>query len=185
MTFLCSYNYLSADTAMANSREVDEIEKIDAEDSSLRLDQFLCVSKTRTSVTNENDGEDNVDLFSHWLGEQAGFWIGKKIGKDNERVRKAVTFVSVFAILEFAENVLNIGSGFTKLDLSKITLSQIKETVVRIEGKVDRLLEAPLKNAKDHCNSAISYVSNQMNKEAFQYFDKVVDNATTALNQRL
>ena len=169
---------------MAESREIDDFEKIDAEESSLRLDQFLCVSETRTTVTNVNDGVDYVDLFSNFLVEEAGFWIGKKIGKDNERVRKAVTFVSVFAILEFAENVLNIGSGFafSKLDLSKITLSQIKETVERIEGKFDQLLEAPLKNAKDHCKSAISYVSNQMNNEAFQYFDKVINEATNALN---
>ena len=63
--------------------------------------------------------------------------------------------ISTFAVLEFAQNVLNVGSGFTKMDLSGITLMQIKETVKRIEGKVDTLLEAPLKKAPMHFESAI------------------------------
>ena len=48
---------------MANGRESEDIEKLDAEDSSLRLDQFLCISNR--SVRSENGGEDIVDLFSN------------------------------------------------------------------------------------------------------------------------
>ena len=56
--------------------------------------------------------------------------------------------ISTFAILEFGQKVFNVGSGFTKMDLSALTINQIKNTVKRIEEKVNKTLQAPLKNAK-------------------------------------
>ena len=88
--------------------------------------------------------------------------------------------ISTFAVLEFAQNVLNVGSGFTKMDLSGITLMQIKETVQRIEGKVDKMLEAPLKNAKMHCEDAITSITFKQTKEAFGTFGTVINEATHA-----
>ena len=68
------------------------------------------------------------------------------------------------------------------MDLSGITLMQIKETVKRIEGKVDRMLEAPLKNAKMHCDSAITRISHRRMEDAYHLFDKVINEATNAYN---
>ena len=68
------------------------------------------------------------------------------------------------------------------MDLSGITLMQIKETVQRIEGKVDKMLEAPLKKAKIHCEDAITSITFKKTKEAFNTFDKVIDQATHAYN---
>ena len=109
-------------------------------------------------------------------------WLGKKIGGENKHLRSLTMIVSSFAILEFGQNILQIGSGFTKMDLSGITLNQIKETAQRIEEKVGRLLQAPLKNAKQHFDSAITRVTNDDNKDATSYFDKVIDEATKAFN---
>ena len=109
-------------------------------------------------------------------------WLGKKIGGKQKHLRSLTMIISSFAILEFGQNVLNIGSGFTKMDLSGITLMQIKEAVQRIEEKMDRLLEAPLKNAKQHFDFAITRVTNDENKAACSFFDKVIDEATKAFN---
>ena len=77
----------------------------------------------------EGLGFDPVFEFSEWLG--------RKIGGKNRHLRSLTMIISSFAILEFGQNVLNIGSGFTKMDLSGITLAQIKEAVQRIEEKVE------------------------------------------------
>ena len=109
-------------------------------------------------------------------------WLGKKVGGPKKHLRSLTMIITSFALLEFGQNVLNIGSGFTKIDLSGITLKQIKETVQRIEEKVDKLLETPLKDAKEHFDSAITRVTNDENKEACSYFDKVIERGTTAFN---
>ena len=109
-------------------------------------------------------------------------WLGKKVGGKNKHRRNLTMIITSFALLEFGQNVLNIGSGFTKMDLSGITLKQIKETVQRIEEKVDRLLETPLKNAKEHFDFAITRVTHGVNKEACAYFDKVIAEGTAAFN---
>ena len=64
-------------------------------------------------------------------------------------MRTAATIASTYAILEIAENVLGVGTGFAKMDFTGLTLAQIKETVKRIEGKIDIILETPLKQAKE------------------------------------
>ena len=114
--------------------------------------------------------------------EEFSTWLGKKVGRRNEHLQSFTMIISTFAVLEFAQNVLNVGSGFTKMDLSGITLMQIKETVQRIEGKVDQMLEAPLKNAKTHCDSAITRISNKFMEDAYHLFDKVINEATKAYN---
>ena len=134
-------------------------------------------------------------VFAQIVGEQCGIegleydpveefsnWLGRKVGGNNEHLRSFTMIISTFAVLEFAQYVLNVGSGFTKMDLSGITLTQIKETVQRIEGKVDRMLEAPLKNAKMHCDSAITRISHKRMEDAYNLFDKVINEATNAYN---
>ena len=93
--------------------------------------------------------------------EEFSSWLGKKVGGKNENLQSFTMIISTFAVLEFAQNVLNVGSGFTKMDLSGITLMQIKETVKRIEGKVDKMLEAPLKKAKMHCEAQALLLNRQ------------------------
>ena len=43
------------------------------------------------------------------------------------------------------ENVLNIGSAFTKLDSTGFTLANIKKIVQNIDEKVDVILDTPMK----------------------------------------
>ena len=119
--------------------------------------------------------------------EEFSSWVGKKVGRRNEHLQSFTMIASTFAVLESAQNVLNVGSGFTKIDLSGITLMQIKETVQRIEGKVDKMLEAPLKKAKIHCDDAITSITFKQTKEAFGTFGTVINEAThayTLLNDR-
>ena len=124
----------------------------------------------------------DIDRVEYDPVEQFSSWLCKKVGGRNENLQSLTMIISTFAVLEFAQNVLNVGSGFTKMDLSGITLMQIKETVQRIEGKVDKMLEAPLKNAKMHCEDAITSITFKKTKEAFNTFDKVINEATHAYN---
>ena len=58
-------------------------------------------------------------------------------------------------MLEVAENVFQVGKGFTSLDLTGFKLYQIKKGIDRIERKVDKLLEAPMKLASRYYDDAL------------------------------
>ena len=128
-----------------------------------------------TSALGEGTAPDPIKAFSNI--------VAKKIGSKNDsRTEGILTMISTFAILEFGQNVLNIGSGFTKMDLSGLTIAQIKQTVKKIEESVDKLLQAPLKNAKTYFDSALSKVSNECSDDAYDNFHKVIEQATNAYN---
>ena len=55
-----------------------------------------------------------------------------------------VYILTTMVVLETAQHVLNIGQGIAEIDMSALTLHQIKNIVKRIEGKVDRILQEPL-----------------------------------------
>ena len=108
------------------------------------------------------------------------FWLTGKLGIENEHVRTAATIASTYAILEIAENVIGVGSGFVKFDTTGLTLAQIKESIKRIEGKIDVLLETPLKLAKDRLRAALNMISNEDPKKAYETLNTVIDHATQA-----
>ena len=60
-----------------------------------------------------------------------------------------------------AENVLNIGSAFTKLDSTGFTLANIKKIVQNIDEKVDVILDTPMKLALDYIQSVVLKMINR------------------------
>ena len=90
--------------------------------------------------------------------------------------------MTTFAVLETAEHVFNVGSGFTKLDMTGFTLNRIKSIVENIEKKMDILLKTPFKKALDYLKSAITFITKQMYEEAFHKLDTVEQEATTAFH---
>ena len=52
---------------------------------------------------------------------------------------------SSIAFLEVGHYVLNIASGVKRMDTSALQLQKIHETVRRIEGKIDTVLDTSLK----------------------------------------
>ena len=90
--------------------------------------------------------------------------------------------MTTFAVLETAEQVFNVGSGFTKLDMTGFTLNRIKNIVESIEKKIDIVLKTPLKKALDYLQSAVTFITQQMYKEAFHKLDIVEQEATTAFH---
>ena len=85
-------------------------------------------------------------------------------------------------VLEVAQDILNVGSVAYKIDMTALTLKQIKDTVERIEKKVDKLLNAPLETAETHFKNAITEIINDFYEKAFGTLDKVIDNAITGLS---
>ena len=63
------------------------------------------------------------------------------------------------------------------MDMTGLTLSQIKETIKRIEGKVDKVLETPLKEAKDCFRSALNMISHKNQEKANETLKDVIDHA--------
>ena len=108
------------------------------------------------------------------------FWLTGKLGIENEQLRTAATVASTYAILEIAENVIGVGSGFVKFDTTGLTLAQIKESIKRIEGKIDVLLETPLKLAKDRFRAAMNMIIHKDLKKAYETLNTVIDHATQA-----
>ena len=82
------------------------------------------------------------------MGEHFAVWMGYELGgQRSDQLASAAYILTTIVILETAQHVLNIGSGFHKMDMSALTIHQIKETVKRIEEKVDKLLAEPLNTA--------------------------------------
>ena len=85
--------------------------------------------------------------------------LSDKLGVE-EKSQCAIYYLTTVAVLETAENVLNIGSGFTKLDTTGFTLAHIKKIVENIEKKVDVILDTPMKLALDYSQSVILMITN-------------------------
>ena len=66
------------------------------------------------------------------------------------------------------------------MDFTGLTLAQIKETVKRIEGKIDIVLETPLKQAKDRFRASLNMISHKNQEKAYETLKDVLDHATQA-----
>ena len=121
-----------------------------------------------------------MDEIGSGGAQSFSFWLTGKLGIENEHVRTAATVASTYAVLEIAENVIGVGTGFAKMDMTGLTLAQIKESIKRIEGKIDIILEAPLKQAKDRFRAALNMISHKNQKKAFDTLKDVIDHANQA-----
>ena len=128
-----------------------------------------------------NEDENILENFSDSFGD-----ITEKISEtialkhQNTTAQSVIYYVTNYAILETAQHVFNIGSGFTKLDTTGFTLAQIMQIVKRIEAKVDKMLKEPLNTAIYFFNSAMREIENKRPKDAYNSLDKVIENATKA-----
>merc|ERR1719300_864221 len=111
--------------------------------------------------------ESTVDSFSKL--------IGLKIAKRNESMGKLSYMVSNYAILEVAENVFHIGSGFTKLDLTGFTLSRILDIVKSIEEKINIFFDSPQKKTVRHFKSAMIRIEENLYEEAYEKLNSIID----------
>ena len=121
-----------------------------------------------------------MDAIGSGGAESFSFWLTGKLGIENEHVRTAATIASTYAVLEIAENVVGVGSGFVKMDMSGLTLAQIKESLKKIEGKINIILETPLKQAKDRFRAALNMIIHKDQKKAFNELKDVIHYATKA-----
>ena len=86
----------------------------------------------------------------------------------DQAVETAVYILTTMVVLETAQHVLNIGQGIAEIDMSALTLHQIKNTVKRIEGKVDKILKEPLNTAKLYFDNALMEITNKSYSDAYQ-----------------
>ena len=115
--------------------------------------------------------EGATDKFAMFLSDKLG--VG-------EKSQYAIYYLTTVAVLETAENVLNIGSGFTKLDTTGFTLAHIKKIVENIEKKVDVILDTPMKLALDYSQSVVLMMMNHSYENAHETLKKVLDEAMRA-----
>ena len=90
--------------------------------------------------------------------------------------------MTTYAVLEIAENVFNVGSGFTKLDMRGFTLNKIKKIVESIEEKMDIILRTPLKIALDYLTSATTLLMQDIYEDAYDKLETVEMEATRAFH---
>ena len=93
--------------------------------------------------------------------------LSDKVGGGNDKLETAAYVLTTYAVLEVAENVFQVGKGFTSLDLTGFKLYQIKKGIDRIEKKVDKLLEAPIKLASRYYDDALDMLICKQFKDAF------------------
>ena len=108
--------------------------------------------------------------------------LSDKVGGGNDKLETAAYVLTTYAVLEVAENVFQVGKGFTSLDLTGFKLYQIKKGIDRIEKKVDKLLEAPMKLASRYYDDALDMLMCKQFKDAFDNLNKVIDKASEAFH---
>ena len=148
--------------------------KLTSKTVSTKLGKWLSTSLDKCAELQEDAGY--IEDFSSWVSEQAAFQT------KNSKLQPAIYILTNFAILETAQHVFSIGSGFTSLDMTGFTLAQILKTVQRIEAKVDTMLKEPLNSAIDYFNTAMSEIENDSYDDAYKSFKDVIENATKAFH---
>ena len=83
-------------------------------------------------------------------------------------------------MIEFSYHVIGIGSSFTSMDLTALTLAQMKKTLQDIKIMVKILLSTPLKTAGKKVLTAMSYLENKQVAEAVMKFRAAEDDALQA-----
>ena len=112
------------------------------------------------STTIQEGLNTGVDVGLPGVTNEFALWLSDKLG-GGEKSQYTIYFLTTVAVLETAENVLNIGSGFTKLDTTGFTLAHIKKIVENIEKKVDVILDTPMKLALDYIQSVVLKMINR------------------------
>jgi len=119
-------------------------------------------------------GLDIVPAVSRWLSE--------KLGGECEVREQAIQLIATYAVLETAEHVFNVGSGFVKMDVTGFTLNRIKNIAESIEEKMDIVLGTPIKLAFTFLNDAMDMFIRGSYEEAYLKLDQVITNATQAFH---
>lgn len=99
--------------------------------------------------------------------------------------------LTTFVILETVQkiffdvgsSVALLGSTVMNIDMTALTLHQIKKSVEQIDRKVSKLLRASLLNAIDHFNEVTDYFLSKKFEKAYVTLDKVLNNATDTFNK--
>ena len=99
--------------------------------------------------------------------------------------------LTTFVILETVQkiffdvgsSVALLGSTVKSIDMTGLTLHQIKKSVEQIDKKVSKLLRAPLLNAIAHFNEVMDYFLSCEYEDAYNTADKVLNNATDAFSK--
>ena len=149
--------------------------------ASAELGKWLSASVRKNSAFQvdaalQDAGAGYIEEFSSWISEKVAF------KSKNGKLQPVIYILTNFAILETAQHVFSIGSGFVSPDMTRFTVAQILETVQRIEAKVDTMLKEPLNTAIDFFNAAMKEIKNKKMKHAYISLDKVIDNATKAFH---
>ena len=150
---------MSETSSILSSEVIPEAEEIAEETKETVIEKWLY------SLSRENKNGDFIQ------------WVGSYFAESSSPSGIA----TILAMQEIADQVFNIGGGFRKVTTSSMSLSQIIETVLKIKSqKADNSIE-PLNDAVDCFHKAIQSISNGSYQEAYQCFNDVITNASTAL----
>ena len=98
------------------------------------------------------DSGDVIEQVSNALASQLG------LHQKSDKAQTAVYIFSKIALLELAENVFNIGSGFSRLDLTAFTIMLIMKIAMRIEEKLDIIMDTPLQIAIKNFKTSMNLI---------------------------
>ena len=90
--------------------------------------------------------------------------------------------LSYLAMMEFAYHVIGIGGAVQSMDLTAITLMQIKRSLEDLKKMVQIVLDTPLLTALDKLITAMNLLQNHPIDEAIEKFRRAEDDAHTAFH---
>ena len=97
-----------------------------------------------------------------------------------ETAQKLAYSLSYIAMIEFSYHVIGIGSSFSSMDLTALTLAQMKKTLEDIKKMVKIILSTPLKTAGKKVLTAMNCLENKQVAEAVMEFREAKKDAQTA-----
>ena len=136
-------------------------------------------------IPDDGDGESLVErAVCTLVGEAEGSIesVAEKLclkHSENSLIQTCVYVVTMAAIQESLQ-LIGIGAGLTKLDLTGFELSQIKQMVEEANRKLDVVISAPLKVALDYFARATVNIRNNNIAGTIKEMEKVKENAIQA-----
>ena len=95
------------------------------------MDDDIIVEASKSIKEWIKENPDHVESMLDGVSHPFAMWVSDQVGGENS-TRVIVYVLTTAAVLETAETVLNVGSGFTHMNVTGFTLHSIKNTVESI-----------------------------------------------------
>ena len=131
-----------------------------------------------------------IEDFALVLGDKIGgmsdfvqlFYILKMFFTGGSEVIQSASYIlSSAAVLQIAQSVFDLGSGFDGFNLQGLKIHQIKQSIEKVQKKIDKMMLNPLHVAYEMFKTGYNEIEAKRFEEAQKSFTTVIEKANEGL----